>query len=60
VTPEDFRHLLAVRWAASGANQFSRFAEVRGTHDCRGYNGKLLHILTAEVIEAVHRATWDA
>ena len=57
--PEDLRHLLRVGRAARGADQFSRFAEVRRAHDCRGYDGELLGILSAEVIEAVHRASWD-
>jgi len=62
VTPEDFCYFLAGgrAAAASGADQFSSFAEVRGADDRRGYDGKLLHILTAEVIEAVHRASGDA
>jgi hypothetical protein len=32
------------------------YFEVRGAHYRRGYDGELLRILVAEIIEAVHRA----
>src|SRR2546423_1545039 len=61
MTPEYVHHLHAVRRAASGgADHFSSFAEVCGTHDRRGYDGELFHILAAEVIEAMDRASGDA
>jgi hypothetical protein len=61
MTPEDVHHLRAVgRAAASGTDDFGRLAEVRGTHYRRGYDGELLHILAAEVVEAMDRASGDA
>jgi len=61
MTPEDVHHLRAVGRAADGGiHYFGSFAEVRGAHYRRGYDGKLFHILAAEVIEAVHRASGDA
>ena len=39
---------------------FGGLAEVRGPHDRRRYDGELFHILVAEIIEAVHRASGDA
>jgi len=60
MTPEDLHHLRAVRRAAGGGTDyFGSFAEVRGAHYRRGYDGELFHILAAEVIEAVHRASGD-
>ena len=61
MAPEDVHHFLAV-WqaAASGVDYFGSFSEVRGAHYRRGYDGELLHILVAEIIKAVHRATGDA
>src|SRR5450756_3152452 len=61
MTPEDVHHLRAVgRAAGGGTDYFGSFAEVRGTHYRRGYDGELFHILDAEVVEAVHRASGDA
>jgi hypothetical protein len=61
MTSEDVHHLRAVgRAADGGTDYFGSFAEVRGAHDRRGYDGKLFHILAAKVIEAVHRASGDA
>jgi hypothetical protein len=61
MAPENVHHLRAVGWAASGGtNDFGRFAEVRGAHYRRGYDGELFHILVAEVIETVNRASGDA
>jgi hypothetical protein len=61
MTAEDVHHLRAIgRAAGGGTDYFGSFAEVRGAHYCRGYNGELLHILAAEVIETVHRASGDA
>src|SRR5207249_2250765 len=61
MTPEDVHHLRAVgRAAGSGTDDFGSFAEVRGAHHRRGYDGELFHILAAEVVEAVHRASGDA
>jgi hypothetical protein len=61
MTPEDVRHLRTVgRAAGGGTDYFGSFAEVRRTHDRRSYDRQLCHILAAEVIEAVHRASGDA
>jgi hypothetical protein len=61
MTPEDVHHLRAVGRAADGGiDYFGSFPEVRGAHYRGGYDGKLFHILAAEVIEAVHRASGDA
>ena len=61
MTPENIRHLRAVgRPPGGGIDYFSSFAEVRGPHDRRGYEGELFRILAAEVIETVHRPSWDA
>ena len=61
MTPKDLRHLRAVKGAASGGTEyFGSFADVRGAHYCRGYDGELFHILAAEVIEAVHGAAGNA
>ncbi len=58
MTPEDVHHLRAVgRAAASGTDYFGCLAEVRGAHYRRGYDGKLFHILAAEVVEAMYRAS---
>jgi len=59
--PEDVYHLHAVGRAASGGtDDFGRFAEVRGTHDRRGDDAELFHILAAEVVKAMGRAAGDA
>src|SRR5205823_11887036 len=48
------------RATASGVYYYGSFSEVRGAHYRGGYHGELPHILVAEIIEAVHRATRDA
>jgi hypothetical protein len=59
--PEDVHDLRAGgRPAGGGTDYFGSFAEVRGAHYRSGYLGELFHILPAEVIEAVHRASGDA
>jgi hypothetical protein len=61
MTPEDLNHLRAIdRAAGGGTDYFGSFAEVRGAHYRRAYDGELFHILAAEVIEAVHRSSGDA
>jgi hypothetical protein len=61
MTPEDVHHLRTIGRAASGtADHFSSFAKVRRAHYCRAYDGELFHILIAEVVEAVNRASGDA
>src|SRR5947208_16846192 len=61
MTPEDVHHFPAIGWAAGGGvDYFGGFSEVRGAHYRRGYDGELFHILVAEIIEAVHRASGDA
>jgi hypothetical protein len=61
MTPEDLCHLRAVgRGASGGSDYFRGFAEIRGAHDRRTYDGELFHIRDAEVIETVHGATGDA
>src|SRR5512139_1459943 len=62
MTPEDLHHLRAVGRATTGGgvDYFGGFAEVRGAHYRRGYDGELFHILSAEVVETVHRAPGDA
>jgi len=61
MTLEDLRHLCAVgRTTTGGTDHFSGFAEVRGSHDRRGYEDELFHILVAKVIEAMHRTSRDA
>src|SRR5512139_3050000 len=61
MTPEDVHHLRAVgRAAAGGTDYFGSFAEVRGAHYRRGYDGELFHILAAEVVEAVYRTSGNA
>jgi hypothetical protein len=56
MTPEDLHHLRAIGRAGGGTDYFRSFAEVRGAHYRRGYDGELFHILAAGVIEAVDRA----
>jgi len=57
MTPEDVHHFRAIgRAAARGCDYFGGFPEVRGAHYPRGYDGELLRILVAEIIEAVHRS----
>src|SRR5215472_15967177 len=61
MTAEDLRHLRPVGRAAGGlVDYFGGFSEVRRAHDRRGYDGQLLDVLAAEVIEAMHRASRDA
>ena len=61
MTPEDIHHLRAVGRATGGSTDYlGSFAEVRWTHDRRGYDSELLHILGAKVIETVHHASGDA
>ena len=58
--PEDVHHFRAVgRAPADGTDYLGSFAEVRGAHYRRGYDGELLHILAAKVIETVHHASGD-
>ncbi len=58
---KNIRHFHAIGRAATGpGDYFSGFAEVRRAHDRGGYDAKLFHILGAEVVEAVHRASGDA
>ena len=53
MTAEDVHHLLAIgRAAGCGGDYLGGFMEVCGTHDGRGYDAELLHVLTAEVIES--------
>src|SRR5512143_1554589 len=59
--PEDIHHLRTVgRAAPGGTDYFGSFAEVRGAHYRRGYDSELFHILAAEVVETVYRASGDA
>src|SRR5215471_5977999 len=61
MTAEDVHHFRAIRWATGGSvDYFGGLAEVCGPHDRRGYDGELFHILVAEIVEAVHRASGDA
>src|SRR3974390_2194907 len=61
MTPEDIRHLRAVRRAArGGADDFGRLTEILGAHDRRADDRELLHRLAAEVIEAMRCAPRDA
>jgi len=61
MTPEDVHHFRAIGWAATGGGDyFGGFSEVRGAHYRRGYDGELFHILVAEIVEAVHRASGDS
>jgi hypothetical protein len=61
MTAEDVYHFRAIGRASGGiGDYFSGFSEVRGAHYRRGYDGELFHILVAEIIEAVHRASGDA
>src|SRR6266566_2634070 len=61
MTAEDVHHFRAIgRAAGGGGDDFGGFSEVRGAHYRRGYDGELFHILVAEIIEAVHRASGDA
>ena len=61
MTAEDVHHFRGIGRAAGGGGDYlGGFSEVRGAHYRRGYDGELFHILTAEIIEAVHRASGDA
>jgi hypothetical protein len=61
MTPEDLHYLRAVwRSAGRGTDHLGSFAEIRGAHYRRGYDGELFHVLAAEVVEAVYRAPGDA
>src|SRR6266567_2449870 len=61
MTAEEINHFRAIgRAATGGGDYFGGFSEVRGAHYRRGYDGELFHILVAEIIKAVHRATGDA
>jgi len=60
MTAEDINHFRAIGRAAGGGDYFGGFSEVCGAHYRRGYDGELFHILVAEIIEAVHRASGDA
>jgi hypothetical protein len=56
MTAEDVLHLLTVgRAAGGGSDHFSSFAEICRAHYRWGYEGKLFHILAAEVIEGALR-----
>ena len=61
MTAEDINHFRAIgRAAAGGCDYFGGFSEVCGAHYRGRYDGELFHILVAEIIEAVHRASGDA
>ena len=61
MTAEDAHHSRPIgRAAGCYCNYFGGFSEVCGAHYRRGYDGELFHILVAEIIEAVHRASGDA
>jgi hypothetical protein len=61
MTPEDVHHFRAIgRATGGGVDYFGGFSEVRGAQHRGGYDGELLRILGAEIIEAVHRASGDA
>ena len=61
MTPENFHHPRVVRWSTGGGvDYFGSFAEVPGAHYRRGYDDELFHILGAEVVEAVRRASGNA
>ena len=58
MTAEDINHFRAIgRAAAGGCDYFGGFSEVCGAHYRRRYDGELFHILVAEIIEAMHRAS---
>ena len=44
----------------SSADYFGSFAEVRGAHYRRGYDGELFRICAAQVIESMHPASGNA
>ncbi len=61
MTAEDVHHFRVIgRATGGGCDYFGGLSEVRRTHYRRGYDGELLHVLVAEIIEAVHRASGDA
>lgn len=61
MSPKYIHHLLAVRWTApGGADYFGGFAEISRPHDRRRYEGELLRVLAAEIIEAVYGAARNA
>ena len=61
MTRENLRHLRAVGRAAAGHSVYlGSFADVRGDHYRRAYDGELFRIRVTEVIKAVHRASRDA
>jgi hypothetical protein len=60
MTAEDVHHFCAIgRAAGVVADYFGGFSEVCGAHYRRGYDGELFHILVAEIVEMVHRASGD-
>ena len=61
MTAEDVHHFRAIgQCTCGGVDYFGGFSEISGAHVRRGYDGELLHILGAEIVEAVHRASGDA
>src|SRR5438067_11016101 len=61
MTAEDIHHFRTIGWTSAGSvDYFGGFAEVRRAHDRRGYDRELFHILVAEIVEAVHRASRNA
>jgi hypothetical protein len=61
MTAEDVHHFRAIGRTASGSvDYFGGLTEVGRPHNRRGYDGELFHILVAEIIEAVHRASGNA
>ena len=61
MTAEDVHHFRTIRWTSGySVDYFGGLTEVRRAHDRRGYDCELSHILVAEIIKAVHRASGDA
>src|SRR5215472_4838815 len=61
VTAEDVHHSRTIRWTSGrSVDYFGGLTKVRRAHDRRGYDCELSHILVAEIIKAVHRASGDA
>jgi len=61
VMAEDVHHFRTIGRTSSGSvDYFGGLAEVRRAHDRRGYDRELLHILVAEIVEAVHHASGNA
>src|SRR5215467_10118796 len=61
MTAKDLCHLRPVGGAAGGlVDYFGGFSEVRRAHNRRRYDGQLLDVLVAEIIEAMYRTSRDA